>query len=253
MKWLVGLLLILNAGLFLWATGHKPKTTDFIRPPVNGETMMLISEMKPVKVTGSRTGGANSQQAPAETINGAGQSANEERREPADQPAEQEVVEVTRPPLCLRVGPFFDEKLAGETADRLRTLTLAVDMRTVKSREIRAYRVYVGPFENSAESKAQQKILVESGVKDHYVKREEGKKDIISLGLFTQNTGAAALTEQLKEKGVVASTRTEDRKLDPTYWLELTDSEANRAAHAELAAAKTWGDERTKLSEFPCS
>ena len=80
MKWIVGVLVLCNAAMFLWATGHRPESTEFIRPPIAGETMMLLSELTPV------------QYFPPQQTDG---------EEPA--PA---------PPLCLRIGPFHDEKLS---------------------------------------------------------------------------------------------------------------------------------------------
>lgn len=248
MKWIVGVLLLLNAGLFLWAYGKRPATTDYIRPTVNGETMMLIREMQPAQSTVviTRAGAADE---PA-------RSSEDEAED--DGPGEEQVAEAEPaavaaiPPFCLRIGPFYDEALAESTSERLKSMALAVSTRTVQAREIRAYRVYIGPFDTRDEVSAQSAELRDKGVREHYIKRDPGKKDVISLGLFTQKTGAASLVEQLESKGVTAKTVTEDRLLDPTYWLELTNSAANRKTHPELAATRNWGDSRTKLMEFPC-
>lgn len=154
-------------------------------------------------------------------------------------------------PLCLRIGPFFDQKLASETGERLKAWSLPFDTRSVKARKIRAHRVYIGPFTSPSEVDTQRKLLTESGVKDHYVKRQAGEQEIVSLGLFTQSDGAEAMMEELKAKNIQAQTRPEDRTLKPTYWLELRDSKANQSAQTQLVSEK-WGDERAKLSEFPC-
>ena len=227
MKWIAGILLLCNAGLFLWNFGTRPDATEFVRPPVNGETMMLLSEMMPA------------QSAP--------------RKQTKKQPENATAVELpVEPTLCLRIGPFHDINEVTDSGDRLKQLSLPFESRTVKAREIRAYRVYIGPFSNQQAIEVQRQLLNESGVTDHYVKRQAGEKDIISLGLFSQNTGADALVRDLKSKTVTALTRVEERTLSSTHWLELRDSKANRAARAQLSSLE-WGDERTKLSEFPCS
>lgn len=248
MKWIVGVLLLLNAGLFLWAYGKRPATTDYIRPTVNGETMMLIQEMQPAQSTVVITR-ADTTTGPAAAPENAdeGESPNEKREAEAE-PASVAAI----PPFCLRIGPFYNEALAKGTTERLKSMALAVSTRTVQAREIRAYRVYIGPFDTRDEVNAQSNGLKEKGVREHYIKRDPGKKDVISLGLFTQKTGAASLVKQLEGKGVTAKTLTEDRLLDPTYWLELTNSAANRKTHPELAATGNWGDSRTRLTEFPC-
>ena len=165
-----------------------------------------------------------------------------------DSSGEQDVQE----PLCLRIGPFFDQRLASKTGEKLTALSVPFDTRSVKARKIRAHRVYLGPFAASSEIDAQRKSLTDAGIKDHYVKRQAGEQEIISLGLFTQSNGAEALVQELKEKNIQARTRPEDRTLKPTFWLELRDTKANESAQSELAG-ETWGDERAKLSEFPCS
>jgi hypothetical protein len=243
MKWIVGVLILVNVGMFMWAYGKRPATTDYIRPTVNGETMMLIKEMQPTGSTVVITPVKPKPERQDEPIS------------PGDDLTEevQPVVVEQVPPFCLRVGPFYDENLAERTEERLKSMLLAVRVRTVQAREIRAYRVFLGPFDSRDEINALQNELTEKGVKEHYIKRDPGKKDVISLGLFTQKTGAESLLDQLQKKGVSAKTVTEDRLLDPTYWLEMTDSAANRKTHPELAATRGWGDNRTKLIEFPCS
>ena len=235
--------MLVNAGLFLWATGHKPSTTEFIRPTVNGETMMLLSEMMPAQPTVVITPVKDTREPEGDKLE------NGERPE-----KEQQRVEVEQAPaICLRIGPFYDNKLAEKTGDRLKAMSLAVSSRTVKAREIRAYRVFLGPFESSAEVDKQRQALTDKGVSDHYVKRETGQEDVISLGLFIQKTGAKSLVNQLEKKNVSARTKPEDRLMDPTTWLELKDTDANRKVQTELAAIKTWGDARARLSEYPCS
>jgi len=241
MKWIVGVLVLVNAGLFLWATGQRPSSTEFIRPTVNGETMMLLSEMLPAQPTAVVTPVMDKQEP----------EVNQQPR--GEQQVEQQPVLADQPPsLCLRIGPFYDKKLAEKTENRLQSMSLLVSSRTVKAREIRAYRVFLGPFETRSEIDRLRKELISKGIKDHYVKRESGQKDIISLGLFIQKSGAKSLVDQLKRNNVPARSKPEDRVMDPTIWLELKDTAANQKVQPELAAINTWGDARTRLSEYPC-
>ena len=247
MKWIVGALLLLNAGLFMWAYGKRPATTDYIRPTVNGETMMLIKEMQPARATV-----VISKPKPKPTPVPGESSESEKVGDVAVVETPPAAVEQV-PPFCLRIGPFYDEKIAKSVEDRLKSMKLAVNTREVNAREIRAYRVYLGPFDTREDVEARRRELIEKGIRDHYIKRDPGKKDVISLGLFTQKTGAESLVGQLEKKGVTAISATEDRLLDPTLWLELTNSAANRKNHSTLAATESWGDSRTKLTEYTCS
>ena len=45
--------------------------------------------------------------------------------------------------------------------------------------------------------------------------------------------------------------RIEDRLLGPTFWLELDDRDANKAAGGDLRQA-SWGDPRAKLRSLSC-
>lgn len=205
--------------------------------------MMLLSEILPAQPTVVITPVKETRKPEGDEPRSEQRQADEQHSAKADQV----------PAICLRIGPFYDKNLAAESESRLQAMSLLVSSRTVKAREIRAYRVYMGPFDTQPEIDKQRKELNAKGVSDHYVKRESGQKDIISLGLFIQKSGAKSLVRQLKKKNVSARTKPEDRVMEPTTWLELKDTTADRNIQPRLAAIKTWGDARARLSEYPCS
>ena len=120
--------MLVNAGLFLWATGHKPSTTEFIRPTVNGETMMLLSEMLSAQPTVVIT--------PVKDV----REPEGDKLESGERPAEeqQQAALEQAPAICLRIGPFYDKNLAAESESRLQAMSLLVSSRTVKAREIQS-------------------------------------------------------------------------------------------------------------------
>lgn len=212
MKWLVGVLLLLNVALFLWATGHQPTSgpdsTSF-RQPVNPAGMRLLSEVaRPEPGTGLQTG-------------------------------------------CYRVGPFYDQNAVALAGQKLDILRVPFRQRTVKERELRAYRVFVGPYSTESAIETQRNLLRAGGITDHYIKRESEGTSLISLGLFSQKSGADAFVRELEGKRINAQLRTEDRVLGPTFWLELDDRDANRAATGGLEQTG-WGDPRANLRPLPC-
>ena len=213
MKWVVAALLALNLGLFLWATGHRANVADPVgRPPINPATMQLLSE----------------QDARTRSTSGDATAAR-----------------------CFRVGPFYDANTLALAGQKLGLLRVPYQQRTVKEREIRAHRVYLGPFRTQSAVEAQRNLLRTAGISEHYVKREPGDVSVISLGLFSQADSAQSLIRDLKEKNVSAKAREESRILGPTYWLELKDPPANARAGAGLNGAR-WGDPRAELRPFPC-
>lgn len=212
MKWLVGLLCLLNAGLFLWATGHGPGgfAPASAYPVVNAENMRLLREVR---------------------------TQNESARPGAAR--------------CARIGPFVDSTVAALAAQKLDTLSLSHTRRTVESREIRAYRVFLGPFDSRSAIEAQSRVLEAGDVQDFYVKRDEQGAGIISLGLFTQRNGAEAVVDELDRLGIQARIRPEDRVLKPSFWLEIDDPAANRDLPPELAGAR-WGEKGAELRRYEC-
>lgn len=212
MKWLAGFLLLLNAALFLWATGHDPgqPTSAAAYPVVSAESMRLLSEVKA-------------------------------RRESSGDDK----------PLCVRIGPFDSSAVVSLAAQQLDAMSLSYTRRTVKAREIRAFRVFLGPFQSESAITTQRRLLENAGVEDYYVKRLEDGGGIVSLGLFSQREGAEIRQRQLDAKGVEAKLRTEQRVLEPNFWLEVNDPGVAGGVPDELAGAN-WGEKSARARRYEC-
>lgn len=211
MKWLAGFLLLLNAALFLWATGHDPErpASASAYPVVSAESMRLLSEIKAANDSAPET----------------------ERR-------------------CVRIGPFVSSAVVALAAQKLDAMSLSYTRRTVKSREIRAFRVFLGPYRNDTALDTQRRLLEAAGVEDYYVKRNDGA-GIISLGLFSQREGAEAMRRRLARDDIEASLRAEERVLKPNYWLEINDPGVADGTPRELAGAR-WGEQEARARRFEC-
>jgi hypothetical protein len=214
LKWVVAGLVLLNVALVLWATGHKGLSGSgaTARQTINPEAMVLVAE-----IASSRSAAEASRAAS----------------------------------LCFRVGPFVTTEQMDQAGDTLRGLSVPFETRTVPAREIRAYRVFLGPFSSASAVEVQRQLLRTSGVTDHYVKRENEGKSVISLGLFSRKAGAEEVVRFMQAKNIQAKMRSEDQRLATTYWLELRNSRANQAVVAELKQAR-WAAERAKLRQYPC-
>lgn len=212
MKWLAGFLLLINAGLFLWGTGHDPGRPGSASayPVVNAESMRLLSEIK------SRNDSA-----------------------PDDRPR------------CVHIGPFTSSAVVALAAQKLDAMALSYNRRTVKSRELRAFRVFLGPFRSESAIATQRRLLESAGVEDYYVKRDNEGGGIISLGLFSQREGAEVMQRQLAERGVDARLATEERVLEPNFWLEIRDPAVAREIPPELSGAN-WGEDDARVRRHEC-
>lgn len=153
---------------------------------------------------------------------------------------------------CYRIGPFSDKDGSVKAAETLNELSVPYTALTIKKREVRAYRVYLGPFNTSEQIERQRNILRSSGINEHYVKSERAAQDLISLGLFSQQARANEFLRQLIEKDVRAKTRPENRILGPTYWLELHDIGSNQKVLGILRETQ-WTGDHARLRIFPCT
>ncbi len=153
---------------------------------------------------------------------------------------------------CYRVGPFSDESGSIKAVETLNKLSVPYTALAIKKREVRAYRVYLGPFNTSEQVERQRNVLRNSGINEHYVKSERAAQDLISLGLFSQQARADEFMRELIKKDVHAKTRPETRKLGPTYWLELHDVESNQGVLGVLRETQ-WAGDRARLRVFPCT
>lgn len=212
MKWVTGFLLVLNAAMFLWATGHDPgrQSSAAAYPVVSGESMRLLSEVKAER-----------------------ESDSEDRRR------------------CARIGPFASSSVAAVAAQKLDEMSLSYRRRTVKSREIRAFRVFLGPLRGEPAIETQRRLLDSGGVEDYYVKRDESGGAIISLGLYSQRDGAEAMLRRLARNDIQANLRTEERVLEPNYWLEIDDPALDGRIPQELTGA-SWGEQEARVRRYDC-
>ncbi len=207
MKWVFGMLLVLNVGLYLWATGHRQSGAS-IRPTINFQGMRLIGE----------------------------------RGRGADPGADD---------VCYRIGPFADRQESAKAITLLTDLSVRFSELTVSKREVRAYRVYLGPFTDPEQTARQRGMLHDNGISDYYIKRDSVGEEVISLGLFSQRRAAENFVRSLAETGIIAKHRAEDRILGPTYWLELTGLHTTADALRGLRDGR-WEGDRARLRAFPC-
>ena len=209
MKWVLAILVVLNVGMYLWATGHKNTSTPLLRSVINADRMSLLSES-----SGSRS----------------------DRQSTS----------------CYRIGPFSEKSGSANAVEKLNDLSVTYTTLTVKIREVRAYRVYLGPFSTQDQIEQQRDVLRNSGINEHYVKSESRNTDVISLGLFSQRGRAEEFMQALRRKNIVAKTRPENRTLGPTYWLELRDNDTKQEILSTLRETQ-WKGDQARLRAFPCS
>jgi hypothetical protein len=225
MKALSAILILANVGLYLWATGiEPPEPLRLPPPPVNLQAMRLTQEAAPPRK--DATAGAEAAQA---------------------------AVAATPPPPapCLRIGPFTQPAEAEALGRELARLKLPFRQNVQGERQLRRWRVYLGPFPDPGAMESRRAELKKAGITDQYVKRDSDGRGILSLGLFSQSALADRYVRELREKGVHPLVRPEDFPLGSIVWIELNDTDANARAAEKLGSLR-FPDTKTALRETPC-
>ena len=264
MKWLAILLMVANVALYLWMSGHQNETNGgrgMARPEVNRAGMVLLSELKkpaPAAVPpshgspeapapkGKEQGGVSPPPAGEPPAVTAPSASGEAAAAAADEPPAPARAQPA-PPLCFRVGPFGRKQQLEDVAVGLRQE--GIDFRVVQSRprQLKATRVYLGPYPSRAEASAMVRRLKGMGV-DAYPFRN-GSRFRVSLGYFTQEELAGKYTAALAGKGIKARTEPEFKTLRPFDWLEVRIP-GDRAARIN---GRDWGGPGIEVKPVACS
>jgi cell division protein FtsN len=179
-KWIVGILLLLNIGIYMWGSWYKPVTARIpadMRAPINASKMRPLQPAPPIAKNARQT-----------------------------------------EPLCVSIGPFNTAARAARAGAILRQLGIARLRQELLGSTVTSYRVYLPSLPSHAAAERQRAELTRLGIKDHYILEEPGKENAISLGLFNIEENAAALLGRLEEKGVKARQETLYSTRD-TFWV----------------------------------
>ena len=133
-------------------------------------------------------------------------------------------VSTTSAALCFRIGPFLRETRVTTAKGRLAGESIGYELIERGSVEVIASRVYVGPFDGASEAVAAREKLTESGVNDHFHRRESDGTYIVSLGIYSKPVSAEVQQSKFREKNIAAQVREEKTLLPKNYWLELEQS-----------------------------
>ena len=244
MKWIAALLMLANVGLYLWSSGNQadPGADRVIRPPdVNREGMLLLSETGPSAGEDPALPDAAVSEADdgleVVVVDSAQPVAAGETPQPAGEQGD----------LCFRLGPFRQPETLASATGWLDQQGLAYDSVQSESRELRAVRVYLGPYQSREDTNPVIQRLKERNL-DHFVYQLDNGQVRISLGYFTQEELAGKFMTYLETLDIQARSQEDYRTLGPFSWLIL------RPAGTVVQAIRTrdWQDPDIGLSEVGC-
>ena len=210
MKWVFLVLVVANIGLYLWVNSHQTYNAVSV---VGGETDINVEVMELVHERQARR------------IN-------------------EEVFE------CMRIGPFSTADTFSRASRLLINEGFGFTRSVFSARELRNFRVYLGPFTTQAAKETAERRLKQQGL-DYYVYEDKEGELLSVAGLFSEGEAAGAYVAKLKGVGLDAKARSEVRVLGPWRWLEVADAvteeRRNTLRGIEL------GDAKAQVAGVPCS
>lgn len=279
MKWLAAVLMIVNVIVFLSVSDRQIKSTypqSSHKPDVNRESMLLLKEVLPTEKQNSESQGISQGEAPAlVTAPDIGSISGDESAMTAEvgsdtsndqasgdasgtneiglQGSQTSVasLDISSPPddfSCYRVGPFKDQSSWRNARQWATDQGLEFTPVRSESRELRAVRVYIGPFVSI--SAAQQDVdMLDEKELDYFVYLRDNGEARISLGYFTQEELAAKFVNYLSGQNIEAKSQPEYRTLGPYDWMDLRLKSTSRWDLLE----RDWQDGDVKVSERFCT
>lgn len=241
MRYLVYFLVVANLAYFAWyqySPKLKPEAGQAIPVPPGINSLVLLSERAAqpdqpsvaeidVEQSGQIKTSARQTDAiipPAEQrVSQEIPSVQESEPEPEPEPV------VTEPErICQTVGPLLDKKDAGSLMAQLSGQGYQVNVRGGDVREPAGYWVYL-PAMPAAEARRIVSDLDAHGMKDYFI----GKKNHISLGIFSRREKAKVRLEQVKELGydAILDQRYRTRVV---YWLDIEEHQGQPLLGSEI-------------------
>ena len=150
---------------------------------------------------------------------------DEKTQSPERMYAEQQATEI-----CFRVGPFNDEQSVQKASAWMIDNAISAETITGNSREIKAIRVFAGPFlqrqplqRYTAELKIKQLQFKEMNRElEYYVYGDSETGYFVSFGYFHQQELASKYLEDLQAVDIQAELETKYEIVGPLYWLQAT-------------------------------
>lgn len=217
MKWLLGLLLLLNAALLGYfrlqpapaqepSAGHETLAPEKLRILTPEEVQQMPAE--PATQADPAESPADGTQDAAPTGAAAGgtltSSATSVGVMPASSPepvGTAQALQVSNASACYEWGSFTGAEIARVRAvlDQLRVEAVAVPVADPAATH---YWVFVPPRRNQGEAQAKVAELRGLGVTDSYIVQEASWRHAISLGVFKEEAMARRFLDELKGRGV---------------------------------------------------
>ena len=209
MKWVFFVLIVASVGLYFWVNGHQISNAVLVS---GGETDINVEGMELVHERQARS-------------------------------ITEEVFE------CMRIGPFSTADTFSRASRLLINKGFGFTRNVISARELRNFRVYLGPFTTQAAKETAERRLKQQGL-DYYAYEDKEGELFSVAGLFSEGEAAGAYVAELKGVGLDAKARSEVRTLGRWRWLEVADTVTEERRNTLRGIE--WGDAKVQVAGVPC-
>lgn len=222
MRWVVLLLLVVNAVYFGWQLDrdirmHERNNAGAVPVPPSAARLSLISEMHtppPVRSTRETIATVNGE----EGATGQGATSELVKDLPAIHPAGIRLGQQSS--LCLTFGPLPEETQATGLHDWFRSRHAGTRVRFTDARNRQFFWIYLTPQDSREGAMKVLQDLQKKGVSDYRLVRRGKLDNAISLGVFSSQSAVNDRLSELQNKGykpvVVPYTG-----INRVYWLDV--------------------------------
>ena len=264
MKWLAAFLVITNVAAYLLVGGREntPEKVSLVSgSDVNKTGMLLLGEVDTTQPVGAvidpKFNGTGATDITAESLpveNDTQSRADEvitgDLPGKAAAVADDSIAGGSDQPVaktCYRLGPF-KEKESWQTA-KIWMNESEIEFRHVTSgsRQLLAYRVYLGPFNSESSADAMVKKLKSEGL-EHFLYRAGNGLIRISMGVFSQEELADKHLKRLRSNEYEAKFQPEYRRLGPFDWMEFPSAIIDQAQ----LSTHDWAESGVRLAKMNC-
>ena len=198
------ILILANFGILAWHRWYElpeEASQTVTSSAVGGKPLELATELSPAEKKALAASDAQIQSAaPANTTSAAPAAASGAL-------------------ACAAYGPFPSDDAVQQGEARLKPLGFQVSQHIVPGKSKLGYWVYLPPFGSKREADLAASLLKRRGVADIYVVTDEANRNAISLGVFSQKSGAEDRQKAMKKLGYRALMAERFRD-EPRYWLD---------------------------------
>jgi hypothetical protein len=151
---------------------------------------------------------------------------------------------------CMRIGPFSTADTFSRASRSLINEGFGFTRNLLNTRELRNFRVYLGPFTTQSAMETAELRLAQQGLDFYEFEDKEGS--LLSVeGLFSDGERAGAYVAKLKHIGIDAKARSEVRTLGPWRWLEVSDVVTDE--RRDVLRGINWRDAKVQVTGVPCT